>query len=206
MAESVKPIELPRPPITGEQQLERLLEQRRSVRAYKQAPLSLSEAGKLAWAAQGVTHPEGLRTAPSAGALYPLELFLVAGDVQGLEPGVYRYLPRRHALERLAEGDRRKPLGHAAYGQEWLADAPLVCVLAAVYERTAWKYGERAPRYVHMEVGHAGQNLFLQAEALGLGTVVVGAFDDDRVAAVLELPTGVRPLSLMPVGKKRTPD
>ena len=122
MAESVKPIELPRPPIAGE--LERLLEQRRSVRAYERAPLSLAEAGQLAWAAQGMTHLEGLRTAPSAGALYPLELFLVAGDVQGMEPGVYRYLPRRHALARLAEGDRRKPLGRAAYGQEWSADAP----------------------------------------------------------------------------------
>lgn len=204
MAEPAKPIELPRPTITGE--LAHLLEQRRSVRAYERAPLSLAEAGQLAWAAQGVTHPEGLRTAPSAGALYPLELFLVAGDVQGLEPGVYHYLPRRHALEQTGDGDRRKALGRAAYGQEWLADAPLVCVLTAVYERTAWKYGERAQRYVHMEVGHAGQNLFLQAEALGLGSVVVGAFDDDRVAAVLGLPSEVRPLSLMPVGKKRTPD
>jgi len=109
-------------------------------------------------------------------------------------------MPARHALERSGRGDRRARLGRAALGQDWLAEAPAVFVIAAVYERTAVKYGSRAERYVHMEAGHAGQNLFLQAVALGLGTVVVGAFRDEEVAEVLELPAGVKPLSLMPVG------
>jgi len=170
------------------------------MREYSAAPLPLAHAAQLAWAAQGVTDPRGLRAAPSAGALYPLELYLVAGEVEGLEAGVYRYMPARHALERSGGGDRRARLGRAALGQDWLAEAPAVFVIAAVYERTAVKYGSRAERYVDMEAGHAGQNLFLQAVALGLGTVVVGAFRDEEVAAVLELPAGVKPLGLMPVG------
>jgi SagB-type dehydrogenase family enzyme len=182
--------------------LEGLLNQRRSVRDFADLPLGLAEVGQLAWAAQGETHGDGLRTAPSAGALYPLELYVVAGAVDGLEPGVYRYRPQAHSLEATGEGDRRSALARAALGQSWLSEAAAVFVFAAVYERTAWKYGTRAERYVHMEVGHAGQNLFLQAEAQGLGTVVVGAFDDAEVARVVGLPPDQRPLSLMPVGKK----
>lgn len=202
MAETPQ-IQLPVPDVDGSRALEGLLAQRRSVRDFSGQALGLTEAGQLAWAAQGITHRDGLRTAPSAGALYPLELYLVAGAVDGLPPGVYRYRPNTHRLEMSGEGDRRAILAQAALGQDWLADAAAVFVFAAVYERTAWKYGARAERYVHMEVGHAAQSLFLQAEALDLGTVVVGAFDDREVAAVLGLPADHRPLSLMPVGKLR---
>lgn len=196
-------IRLPTPDVVGERALEGLLSQRRSVREFTDRLLSLVEVGQLAWAAQGVTHRDGLRTAPSAGALYPLELYVVAGAVEGLEPGVYRYRPEGHYLEATAGGDRRAALARAALDQSWVADAAAIFVFTAVYQRTARKYGERAVRYVHMEVGHAAQNLFLQAEAFGLGSVVVGAFDDARVAKVLDLPEDRMPLSLMPVGHKR---
>jgi SagB-type dehydrogenase family enzyme len=196
-------IQLPAPARSGGPPLEELLERRRSVRDFAARPLTLAAAAQLAWAAQGVTHRDGLRTAPSAGALYPLELYIVAGAVEGLEPGIYRYLPAGHRLARVAAGDRRQPLSAAALGQAWVADAPAIFVLAAVYERTTGKYAGRGRRYVHMEAGHAAQNLFLQAGALGLSTVVVGAFDDPAVASVLHLPHGVTPLGILPVGTQR---
>jgi SagB-type dehydrogenase family enzyme len=205
MAGSSGTIGLPEPDYRGDQSLEQSLQRRRSFRRFLEVPLSLGEIGQLAWAAQGVTHPEGLRTAPSAGALYPLELYLVAGQVTGLEPGVYRYRPAGHGLEQHASGDRRQALARASLGQSWMADAAAIYVFAAVYQRSSGKYGHRARRYVQLEAGHAGQNLFLQAEALGLGTVVVGAFDDDEVSSVVGLPAGTRPLSIMPVGKKPLP-
>jgi SagB-type dehydrogenase family enzyme len=158
---------------------------------------------QLAWAAQGVTETRGRRTAPSAGALYPLELLVVAGSVEGLEPGVYRYRPSGHSLLELTRGDVRAALAAAALGQEWMADAPCVLVLGAVYERTTGKYGARGERYVHIEVGLAAQNTQLQATALGLGSVVVGAFDDGRVRTRLGLGSDERPLALLPVGRRR---
>jgi SagB-type dehydrogenase family enzyme len=196
-------ITLPMPRTAGEHSLETLLRQRRSVRDYQDAPLSPAAIGQLLWAAQGITHPTGLRTAPSAGALYPLELYVVAGNVNDLAAGVYHYRVDRHGLERVLDGDRRKVLARAALGQAWIREAAAVVVFAAEYERTERKYGQRAGRYVHMEVGHAAENLFLQAEALGLATVVVGAFHDAEVAEVLQLPAGIRPLMLMPVGRPR---
>ena len=162
--------------------------------------MSLGVVGQLLWAAQGVTSPDRRRTAPSAGALYPLEVFLVAGNVTGLDAGVYRYRPKEHALMPHAPGDVRRALAHSALGQAWLADAAAVIVIAAVYERTRTKYGERTERYVVMEVGHAAQNVYLQAESLGLGTVMVGAFGDREVKQVLGLAAGEAPLALMPVG------
>lgn len=201
-AASAPSIELPSPRVSGSVSVEEALTQRRSIRSYADAPLGLGELGQLLWAAQGITHRQELRTAPSAGALYPLELFAVVGSVEGLGAGVYHYRPEGHSLTKVADGDRREPLVSAALHQSWIAEAGVVIVLAAVFERTRRKYGPRAERYVHMEVGHAGQNLFLQAEALGLATVVVGAFDDEQVTAVLGLPAQARPMSLMPVGKK----
>ena len=202
MAESGDTIALPAPDRSGIRPLETLLHQRRSVRDYTDTPLSLADAGQLLWAAQGITHPRGLRTAPSAGALYPLELYLVAGRIDGLTAGVYHYRPDGHRLQAMHDGDLRGRLARAALGQSWLADAPLTVVIAAVYERTARKYGERAGRYVHIEAGHAAQNLFLQAGALELDTVVVGAFDDNAVASLLRLPGDMQPLLLMPVGAR----
>jgi SagB-type dehydrogenase family enzyme len=202
MADSHESLVLPEPDRSGQHPLETLLFQRRSVRDYRTTPLALSDIGQLLWAAQGITHGQGLRTAPSAGALYPLELYVIAGRIDGLSAGVYHYQPDGHQLLAILRGDRRNDLSQAALGQSWIADAAAVVVFAAVYERTARKYGERAARYIHMETGHAAQNLFLQAGALGLDTVVVGAFDDDAVAALLELPSDTRPLLLMPVGGK----
>ena len=193
---------LPEPDRSGIQPLGTLLQQRRSVRDYTDTPLAIADIGQLLWAAQGITHPRGLRTAPSAGALYPLELYVVAGRIDGLPAGVYHYRPVGHRLLPVQGGDLRDPLARAALGQMWLADAPAVVVIAAVYERTSRKYGSRASRYVHIEAGHASQNLFLQAGALGMDTVVVGAFSDDSVAGLLQLPDDVRPLLLMPVGSR----
>lgn len=196
---------LPTPDSRAGHSLERALAERRSLRDFASTPLELSELGQLLWAAQGITAARSFRTAPSAGALYPLEIFVVAGAVDGLTEGVYRYQPRSHRLEPIAGGDHRQALGQAALGQNWLADAPATIVIAAVYARSTHKYGERGLRYTHVEVGHAAQNLFLQATALGLGTVVVGAFRDDRVSQLLGLARDVRPLALMPVGHSSGP-
>jgi SagB-type dehydrogenase family enzyme len=202
MAQSAETVSLPQPAVVGEQSLEQLLSRRRSVREYRDAALELPEVSQLLWAAQGITHSQGYRTAPSAGALYPLELYLVAGDVQGLDSGVYRYEPEGHHLLKTGRGDFRKDLARAALSQTWVQEAAAVVVFAAVFERTTHKYGKRGIRYVHMEVGHAAENLFLQAGALDLVTVVVGAFDDDALAKVLQLPADVEPLMLMPVGRR----
>lgn len=202
MAESNERIKLPNPRTMGEQSVEMLLQQRRSVRTYQKSPLNLAEVGQLLWSAQGISDAQGLRTAPSAGALYPLKLFVVVGDVNELSSGIYQYNPEEHSLLKTASGDSRKSLQKAAFDQSCIGEAPIIIVFAAIYQRTTLKYGKRGVRYVHMEVGHAGQNLFLQAEGLGLGTVVVGAFDDDEVREVLNLDADVQPLSLMPVGRK----
>jgi SagB-type dehydrogenase family enzyme len=194
--------ECPLPKPVDVSPLGRLLAGRRSVRAFGTHPLALEHLGELLWAAQGVTDPEGLRTAPSAGALYPLEIFVVAGRVTGLPGSVYRYLPQGHALRLHKEEDLREALAAAAYHQDWLKHAATVLAIAAVFGRTAGKYGERATRFVPMEAGHAGQNLLLQAEALDLAAVVVGAFEDREVAAALGLPADMTPLSLVPVGPR----
>jgi SagB-type dehydrogenase family enzyme len=196
----VATIRLPEPRAPGATSVEEALRRRRSLREFRPTPLTLAEAAQLLWAAQGRTAEDGRRTAPSAGALYPLEVFLVAGRVEGLAPGVYRYRPDGHILEPVIEGDRRRALSEAALGQGWVGGAPAALVVAAVEERTARKYGRRAERYVHIEVGAAAQNVALQAVALGLGTVVVGAFDDAAVARVAGLAPEERPLAILPVG------
>lgn len=197
-----KTIPLPDPTVRGMISLETTLEKRRSVRHYRDRPLALREVSQLLWSAQGVTHPEGLRTAPSAGALNPLEIDLVAGRVDRLEPGIYRYRPPRHDLVTVVQEDRRTALWSAALRQDCVRDAPAVIVISAVYERTTWKYGTRGKRYVHMEVGHTAQNILLQAVALDLGAVVVGAFHDDRIRDIMNLRSDEYPLSLIPVGKR----
>jgi SagB-type dehydrogenase family enzyme len=203
MASGNREVALPRPRLDGDVALERALALRRSVRAFAPEPLPLSTVSQLLWAAQGITDPAGLRTAPSAGALYPLEVYLVAGAVSGIGAGVYRYEAQQHRLLLESEGDLRADVAEAARHQEWVAGAPAIILLAAVYERSAGKYAERAPRYVHMEVGHAAQNVYLQAAALGLGTTLVGAFRDEELARVLALPGDTKPLGLLPVGKPR---
>lgn len=203
MATAPETIALPDVARDGQVPVERALAGRRSVREFAADPIPLSAVSQLLWAAQGITDPTGLRTAPSAGALYPLEVYLVAGAVSGLPAGVYHYEPRSHRLRRVLKGDARAGLAEAALDQEWLAEAPAVIVLAAVYERTERRYGERAARYVHMEAGHAAQNVYLQAESLGLGTTLVGAFRDDAVARAIGLLEPAKPLGLLPIGKPR---
>lgn len=199
-------IELPAPRLTGPVSVEEALLRRRSVRDFADAPLTAAELSQLLWAAQGITGSEGERTAPSAGALYPLEIYAAVGAVEGIPAGVYRYRPRGHRLARARSGataDVRPALSAAAVGQESVAEAAVAIVIAAVYERTSVKYGDRAKRYVHMEVGHAAQNVSLACEALGLGTVVVGAFEDAKVREVLGMDAGERPLAILPVGRRR---
>lgn len=199
-AQSGTVIELPQPQSGGTVAVEEALRSRRSTRSFSPASLSLDELSQLLWAAQGIK--AGIfRTAPSAGALYPLEVYVAVGNVEGLAAGVYHYDPATHGLREILQGDVRKSLSSAAYGQKWAGRGAIALVIAAVYERTTKKYGERGIRYVHMEAGHAAQNVYLQAHALGLGTVLVGAFMDNRVKKVLQLPDKHQPLSIMPVGK-----
>jgi SagB-type dehydrogenase family enzyme len=193
-----KTIDLPPPDTSGDLSVEAAIEQRRSVRQFTDEPLSTEQIGQLAWAAQGITdEARGFRATPSAGALYPIELYLVTPD------GAYHYVPEDHALAVLHEDDRRGRLAQAALGQGHVRDAPLVMVVTGVVARTASKYGDRANRYVFMEAGHLAQNVHLQAEALGLGSVPVGAFDDGAVADCLELRDDHEPVYLLPVGHPR---
>jgi SagB-type dehydrogenase family enzyme len=195
-------MQLPEPKYDSNISLEKSLLERRSVRSYADAPLTLQEISQLFWAAQGITDPAGLRTAPSAGGTYPLEVYVVIGKVQDLDPGVYRYIPAGHKLVKTIDGDLREPLAEAALDQEWVKEGAVVFVFTAIYERTTGRYGERGIRYVHIELGHAAENLCLQATALGLGPVTVGAFEDDRVSKLLNLPVEETPLYIIPVGRK----
>jgi SagB-type dehydrogenase family enzyme len=200
MSAASVPIRLPRLTLSSARSLESVLQVRRSVREYSGKPLTRDELAQLLWAAQGVTGPEGLRTAPSAGALYPLEVDVVVGDVDGLPSAIYRYKPDRHELVVGREGDRRPELRAATLGQDCVGVAAAIIALAAVYERTSGTYGERGIRYVHMEVGHAAQNVCLQATALDLAAVVVGAFEDGAVKRALGLARDEESLALIPVG------
>jgi SagB-type dehydrogenase family enzyme len=197
----MKTIRLPQPRLDSGVSVERALQQRRSARNFGAAAITLDETAQLLWSAQGITHPDGLRAAPSAGALYPLELFLVAGNVTGLEPAVYRYSPSGHALTLVAQGDLRASVAQAALGQQWMQKAPAILVFCAVEKRTTRKYGNRGISYIYIEAGHAAQNVFLQAQALGLGAAAVGAFNEAQTASLLHLPGEQKPLYLMPAGR-----
>lgn len=195
-------IGLPEPGYDSETSIEKALLERRSIRDYKDESLTLTEVSQLLWAAQGITDPRGFRTAPSAGALYPLELYVVAGNVNKLPAGIYKYKPQGHELVKIAEGDKRIELSRAALGQAWVRNGAAVIVFAAVYERTTAKYGERGIRYGHIEVGCAAQNVYLQAVSLNLGTVFVGAFYDNKVKKIMDMKDNEQPLCIMPVGRK----
>ena len=195
---------LPEPQYESDMPVEQCLLQRRSIRDYSEEPITLQELSQLLWAAQGITDPRGFRTAPSAGALYPLEVYVAAGNVEGLTPGIYRYEPEEHQVILLTVGDKRDELAYAALAQDFVKEGALVIVFTAVYERTTIKYGERGIRYVNMEAGHVAQNLFLQATALGLGMVTVGAFHDEEVAETLSLPDDEHPLYIIPIGRRAT--
>ncbi len=201
-ARSETRIELPRPQTTGTVSVEEALQSRRSVREFARQALTLDELSQLLWAAQGISQGR-FRTTPSAGALYPLEVAVAVRNVEGLEAGVYRYDPATHDLTVVRSGNVLRSLARAAIGQAWVEGGAIALVFAAVYDRTTTKYGERGSRYVHMEAGHAAQNVYLQAEAMGLGTVVVGAFRGGAVKDLLQLESDEEPLTIMPVGRPR---
>jgi len=192
-----KEIKLQKPKEKGLTSLEETLNKRKSVRDYKRGPLSLEQVSQLLWAASGRNLYR--RTAPSAGATYPLEIYIVVGEVEGLEPGIYHYSSSRNSLEMIKEQDVRDRLSRAALGQEMIEEAPVNIIIAADYSKTTGHYGQRGIRYVHMEVGHVGQNVSLQAIALSLGTVMIGAFEDKEVKEVLGIKE--EPLYIIPVGK-----
>ena len=175
------------------------------MREYIEAPLTLEDVSQLLWAAQGLTQKEtGFRAAPSAGGTYPLELYVVVrqGGVESIEPGVYRYLFVTHELSKIVDGDFSGDLTAAALDQPWVKAAQINLIMTGLYSRTTARYGDRGVRYVHMEAGHVGENVYLQAMALGLGTVVIGAFYDDGVRRIVGASEDETPLYVMPVGKR----
>ena len=185
----VKMIKLPKPNYQG-MSLEETIKKRRSIRAYSKKALTLPQLSQLLFSAQGITgnhYGHDVRTAPSAGALYPLEVYLVANNVEGLSQGIYHYTIKEHAVELLQEGNFREAITDAGLGQDMLGDAPVTFILSAVFERTRKKYGDRSLRYVYMEAGHVSQNISLQAVSLGLGSVCVGAFHDELVNSLVGL-------------------
>lgn len=194
-------IALPEPELAGALSLEETLSLRRSVRSYSEEPLTLPELSQLLWAAQGITSDEGYRTAPSAGALYPLEIYALVGHVEGLASGLFKYLPSDHALQLIKSGDIRGDLFDEALQQSQINEAAVNIVITALFERTTKKYGERGVRYVSMEVGHVGQNICLQAQSLNLGACPIGAFEDEGVKKVLGLSTEEEPLYILSIGK-----
>lgn len=201
---------LPSPRAKGDISVEEAIQHRRSHRSYLQDAISAEDLSQILWAAYGITQPlqgypqtrGGLRAAPSAGARYPLEIYALVGNVRGIEPGVYRYDSQEHKITRVIDKDIKKDLSVAALNQEMISDAPACLFYSAVYSRTTERYGDRGrDRYVCMDLGHSAENVYLQAEALHLGTCAIGAFDDAAVRAVMQLPEEEEPLYIMPVGK-----
>lgn len=199
---------LPAPRTDGEMSLERALANRRSHRNFQDRPISVYQLSQILWAAYGITYPiahpvglrGGLRTTPSAGALYPLEIYVIIGNVEGIESGVFRYISEEHKIVRTIDRDVRAELSNAALGQRMVREAPITLFYSAVFSRMTARYGDRGVRYVFMELGHSAQNVYLQAEALGLGTCAIGAFHDSQVRQILQLPANEDPLYLMPIG------
>lgn len=197
---------LPEPSRKGAVSVEEALQSRRTWRGYADQALTRVQLAQLLWAAYGVTdrrHGIEFKTAPSAGALYPLDVYAVVGEgrVQGLAAGCYHYRPGEHSLAEIRAGDLRQAVAQASFNQLWMAKAPVILIITGEYQRCAAKYGPRGTIYTHIEAGHVGQNVFLQAEALGLRAGIVGAFDNRRLAGLLGLPAAHEPLLAMPVGR-----
>lgn len=189
-------IKLPLPEFT-DRSVEQCIEERRSVRSYEDKELTMQQISNIIWSAQGLTEDKyGFRAVPSAGATYPLEVFIAKKD------GLFRYIPESHGLNHEIKRDVRRDIANAAHGQRFISDAGIVIIITAIYERTTQRYGERGVRYVHIEAGHCAQNIHLQAVALGLGSVPVGAFSDDKLSALLKL-KNEKPLYIIPVGHAR---
>ena len=190
-------IALPPPHLKGNISIEEALKNRRSIRSFNKEPLCIEDISQLLWSAQGITdtlHGFKFRAAPSAGALYPLEIYAI------IEEGIYRYIPEEHKLILIRKGDFRTKLSNAALSQPVIASAPVDFVITALYERTTKKYGERGIRYVHIEAGHVAEDMKLQAVGLGLGSVPIGAFYDEKVRSIIDSEEEI-PLYIIPVGK-----
>jgi SagB-type dehydrogenase family enzyme len=205
-------IKLPHPQLNGKVSLEETIAKRRSVRRYRADPLALSQLSQILWSAQGITGRRMSRAAPSAGATYPLEIFLFVGKqsvivseakqaTEELPIGIYHYEVDSHSLSLHKSGDLRRDLAKAALDEEFIMEAPVDIVICALYHRTSYRYGRRGERYVHIEVGHVGENIHLQAMALGLATVEVGAFHDEEVREIIGVEEQIKPLYIMPLGK-----
>ncbi len=195
--DAMEEIKLPKPKLKGSISLEEAIEKRRSVRSFFPQDLELEQISQLVWAAQGVTDRRGFRAAPSAGALYPLEVYVAT------KKGVFQYIPSEHKLVKKKKSDLRSELAAASWGQGFVREAPVSIIICAIYERVTSRYGERGVRYTDIEVGHAAQNVHLEAVALGLASVPLGAFNDNAVSALLGLSEDERPLYIIPVGYKR---
>lgn len=195
-------IHLPEPVLESRVSVEKALASRRSVRGFSRVSMSVTEVSQLLWAGQGITdRNERLRTAPSAGALYPLETYLFAGNIDGLEVGIYRYIPDSHSLRLILSGDFRKELCLAALSQSWVERAPANILITVVWPRIMRRYGTRGRLYATLEAGHAAQNIMLQCISLGLGSVPIGAFYDDEIKRLANLGKDEDPLYLLTVGK-----
>lgn len=200
---------LPTPDLRGSRPFEKVLSQRRSRRSYSGGAVSIEEISQILWAANGISETpdhlrksKKLRTAPSAGATYPLEVYLLAGNITGIDPGVYRHNPSGHRLKRVIERDIKTEMASAALDQDMIETAPACLFFSAVYDRSTMVYGQRgSERYVCMDLGHSAQNVYLQAEALQLGTCAIGAFNDLAVRRLMQLPDHETPLYIMPIGR-----
>jgi len=207
-------IALPSPDKKGSVSLEKALLKRQSARVFENETFFIKELSQLLWAAQGITRRfgdstisrknqklGGFRTAPSAGALYPLELYVAVRSITDVEQGLYKYNPFNHTLQKVLSGDKSNELADAALKQRCVREAAAIIIICGVYSRTAIKYGTRGEQYVHMECGAVCQNIYLQATVLGLGTVLVGAFQNTTIHSILNLPVQESPLALMPIGR-----
>jgi SagB-type dehydrogenase family enzyme len=189
-------IKLPSPRYDGHVSIEKTLLERRSIRSYKEESLTLNELSQILWAAQGITEPRrGLRTAPSARALYLLEVYVLPGNVTNLPMGIYKYQPQTHELIKMENGDKKAEL-FKAVGQAPIKNAPVALVISGLSDKA------QRPNWMYLEAGHAAQNVYLQAVSLKLGTVVMAGFKDEEVRKVLNLSEKEQPLYIMPIGKK----
>ena len=194
-------IKLSQPRLKSQTSVEEALQRRKSRRSFLNLPLALDEVSQVLWSAQGITREDFYRTAPSPGALYPLEIYVFVGNVIGVSKGIYKYKPYEHELIKVADGDKRYELSVAALEQDFLDSAAIDILFCAVFERVTKKYGNRGITYVHIEVGHASQNVYLQCEALNLGTVAIGAFENEKVKKIFKMEPSEEPLYIMPIGR-----
>jgi len=199
-------MDLPEPQTDGTTSLEKTIKTRRTIRSFTSQQLTLEQFSQLLWAAYGITEDRGYkRAAASGGACYPMDVYAVVGrnGIKGMNAGIYHYEPMGHTVSLVLDGDLREEVARASLGQMWMATPPLSLVICAEYARITSRYGNRGVRYAMIEAGHIGQNIFLQAEALGLGAGIVGAYHDEDVIRVMTIPRSHEPLLIMPVGYKR---